>query len=337
VKVLDFGLAKALQPPEQTQESGSDSPELTSPAMIALGVMVGTPAYMSPEQARGRMVDRRADIWAFGAVLYEILAGRRAFNGEDTPETLASVLQQEVNWSAIPASTPLALRRLIERCLERDPRQRLRDIGEARILLSDPSSRAHVFSSDAAPKSSWKRQIALWLLATAAISGTVGAGILYLGQRKLQSKEVVRLALVLPEGKPLFTNRSMMTISPDGRQIVFARPSGLHLRRISESETRIIPGTEGFFNLTEPVFSPDGRQIAFHTGSDRTLRRVPVAGGAAGIICSAIFRRASPGLGREFSSRIGLPPCRQSGIGTTCGSVYFSCRRTVGRRSRLLI
>jgi serine/threonine-protein kinase len=103
VKVLDFGLAKALQPPEQTQESGSGSPELTSPAMIALGVVMGTPAYMSPEHAKGRMVDRRADSWAFGAVLYEMLAGRRAFEGEDTPETLASVLQQGIDWSVIPA------------------------------------------------------------------------------------------------------------------------------------------------------------------------------------------------------------------------------------------
>ena len=224
-------------------------------------------------------MDRRADIWAFGAVLYEMLAGRRAFQGEDTPETLASVLQQEVNWSAIHASTPVPLRRLIERCLERDPRQRLRDIGEARILLSDPDSRTHVFSNDVVPRSSWK-QIALWLLAAAAVSGIAGAGILYLGQRKLQSKEVVRLALVLPEGQTLFTNRSMMAISPDGRQIVFAKPSGLHLRRISESETRIIAGTEGLFNLTEPAFSPDGRQIAFHTGADRDAR-VPVTGGAA--------------------------------------------------------
>jgi hypothetical protein len=134
----------------------------------------------------------------------------------------------------------------------------LRDIGEARILLSDPARLADTVSSIALPSIGWKRRIALWLLAAAAVSGIAGAGILYLGQSKLQSKEVVRLALVLPEGKTLFINRSMTAISPDGRQIAFARPSGLHLRRISESETRIIPGTEGFFNLTEPAFSPDG-------------------------------------------------------------------------------
>src|SRR5215471_1374578 len=140
VKVLDFGLAKpALPSPTQTPGTEAGSPELTSPAMTAMGVMIGTPAYMSPEQVKGRPVDRRADIWAFGAVLYEMLSGRRAFQGEDVPETLAAVLQQEVDWSAIPASTPAPVRNLIARCQERDPRQRLRDIGEARILIESPS------------------------------------------------------------------------------------------------------------------------------------------------------------------------------------------------------
>jgi serine/threonine-protein kinase len=310
VKVLDFGLAKALQPPpEQTQEGRSGPQELTSPAMIALGVLLGTPAYMSPEQAKGRGVDRRADIWAFGAVLYELLSGRRVFGGDDTAETLAAVLQQEVDWSALPASTPAPLRHLIERCLERNPRQRLRDIGEARILLSNPGSLAPAFSNDVVPMSARKQGIALWLLAATAVSGIAATGFLYLGQRKLQPKEIVRLALVLPDGQALFTNRSMMAISPDGRQIVFAKPSGLHLRRISESEARIIPGTEGLFNLTEPAFSPDGRQIAFHTGGDRTLKRVPVTGGAAVTVCRA-FAPVSVTWSREgilFADAITLP------------------------------
>jgi hypothetical protein len=310
VKVLDFGLAKALQPvSEQTQEGGSDSQELTSPAMIALGVTMGTPAYMSPEQAKGQKLDCRADIWAFGAVLYEMLSGRRVFRGEDTAETLAAVLRQDIDWSAMPASTPAPLRRLIERCLEREPRQRLRDIGEARILLSDPGSLAPVLSNDVAPMSGRKRAIALWLLAATAVGGIAATAFLYLEHRKLQSKEIVRLAMVLPDGQALFTNRSMMAISPDGRQIVFAKPSGLHLRRISESEASIIPGTEGLFNLTEPAFSPDGQQIAFHSGGDRTLKRVPVTGGAAVTICSA-FAPVSVTWSREgilFADATTLP------------------------------
>jgi serine/threonine-protein kinase len=136
VKVLDFGLAKAVQP-EGMRSSGSDLPEVTSPAMIAMGVMMGTPAYMSPEQVKGRAVDRRADIWAFGAVLFEMLTRRRAFQGEDTPETLSSVLRQEIDWTALPGETPAPMCNLIARCLERDPRKRLRDIGEARIQLDE--------------------------------------------------------------------------------------------------------------------------------------------------------------------------------------------------------
>src|SRR5262245_1223797 len=140
VKVLDFGLAKpALPSPTQTPGTDAGCPELTSPTMTAMGIMIGTPAYMSPEQVKGRAVDRRADIWAFGAVVYEMLSGQRAFRGEDVPETLASVLQQELDWSAIPASTPAPVCNLIARCLERDPRQRLRDIGEARILIESAS------------------------------------------------------------------------------------------------------------------------------------------------------------------------------------------------------
>src|SRR5262249_29703771 len=134
------GLAKpALPSPEQAQGTDAGSPEITSPAMTAMGVMIGTPAYMSPEQIKGRAVDRRADIWAFGAVLFEMLSGRLAFRGEDVPETLAAVLQQEPDWSAIPGPTPAPVRNLIARCLERDPRQRLRDIGEARILIESPN------------------------------------------------------------------------------------------------------------------------------------------------------------------------------------------------------
>ena len=147
VKVLDFGLAK-LAPGSAGESSGTDrgaglnTPTLTSPAMMTgVGTILGTAAYMSPEQARGRTVDKRADVWAFGAVLYEMLSGQRAFKGDDIADTLAAVLRQDVDATVLPSSTPASVRRLIARCLERDVRQRLRDIGEARIVLADPAAR----------------------------------------------------------------------------------------------------------------------------------------------------------------------------------------------------
>src|SRR5215468_1763622 len=174
VKVLDFGLAKpALPSPEQAYGTDAGCPEITSPAMTAMGVMIGTPAYMSPEQVKGRPVDRRADIWAFGAVLYEMLSGRLAFHGEDVPETLAAVLQQEPDWSAILWSTPEPVRNLIARCLERDPRQRLRDIGEARIQLDENRLKG------AGPEGKRAREASLWrrsapFILTAAIAALAG-------------------------------------------------------------------------------------------------------------------------------------------------------------------
>src|SRR5262249_11315856 len=135
VKVLDFGLAKALQPIYTRAENAAASPTLTSPAVTGMGVLLGTAAYMAPEQAKGNAVDRRSDIWAFGAVLYEMLSGRRVFEGEGISETLASVIRQEIDWTAIPSSAPAPLRALMARCLDRDVRRRLRDIGEARIVV----------------------------------------------------------------------------------------------------------------------------------------------------------------------------------------------------------
>ena len=138
MKVLDFGLAKAMSP----EGSGASADAMSSPTLTAratqMGLIIGTAAYMAPEQAKGKPVDRRADIWAFGVVLYEMLSGRRAFEGEDVSETLAAVLTREPEFAAVPASTPPALVALMRRCLERDPKRRLRDIGEARVALEAP-------------------------------------------------------------------------------------------------------------------------------------------------------------------------------------------------------
>ena len=134
VKVLDFGLAKAMEPAAGSSPSLSMSPTITTPAMTQAGIILGTAAYMSPEQARGKTVDKRADIWAFGCVVYEMLTGQRAFKGEEISDVLAAVLRQDLDWSVLPAA-PTRLRRLLVRCLDRDPRTRLRDIGEARVEI----------------------------------------------------------------------------------------------------------------------------------------------------------------------------------------------------------
>ena len=149
-KVLDFGLAKALEPVAVPGRDATASPTITSPAhlrqghggqaMTQLGMIMGTAAYMSPEQAKGRQADKRSDVWAFGAVLYEMLSGRRAFKGDDVADTLAAVLRQDIDWTSLPASTPTSVRRLLARCLDRDASRRLRDIGEARIVLEDPAA-----------------------------------------------------------------------------------------------------------------------------------------------------------------------------------------------------
>jgi eukaryotic-like serine/threonine-protein kinase len=241
VKVLDFGLAKALQAPESARP-GSEPADITSPAMLAMGVLIGTPAYMAPEQARGRAADKRADIWAFGAVLYEMLSGRRAFPGEDLSETLASVLRHEVDWKSLPSSTPAAVRTLIARCLERDPRHRLRDIGEARIVLDSPTASA----PPATPGVNARWRLAAFVL-LAVVFGLLAGGVaLYFNGTRSAPTHVARFSLNLPNNRPLSTNRATLAISADATQIVFAAPSGLYLRSLGEPETKIIRGTEGF-------------------------------------------------------------------------------------------
>src|SRR6188768_2525670 len=175
VKVLDFGLAKAITG-ELSESSGSDathSPTLTSPATRA-GVILGTAAYMAPEQARGKTVDRRADIWAFGVVLYEMLTGRRMFEGETISDTIAAILTRSPDFNALPANTPSSVRHLLARCLDRDPKQRLRDIGEARIML-DAKMAPPAPAEPAAPVRAKGSRLP-WLVAGVAFAAAVLAG-----------------------------------------------------------------------------------------------------------------------------------------------------------------
>jgi eukaryotic-like serine/threonine-protein kinase len=278
VKLLDFGLAKAMQP--EAVPAGDVTPA-SMPRVVA-GVILGTAAYVSPEQAKGRQADKRSDVWAFGAVLYEMLSGRRAFEGESTAEILASIVGKDVDLTALPASTPESVRHLIVRCLSRDVRQRLRDVGEARIALEEPLAtavgEAEIVATLRPPRRVWRRAISLALavIFTAAIAA---AFAWYL--RPVPTLGVTRFSFTLPEGQVLSRGigRHSIAISPDGAQMVYSSvPAGLHLRSMSQLAAKVIAGTEVFSRVTEPVFSPDGRSVAFY--ADQALKRIAVAGGS---------------------------------------------------------
>ena len=294
VKVLDFGLAKITDPLASASGShGSDlalSPTLTAQATRA-GMILGTAAYMSPEQARGRAVDRRADIWAFGVVLYEMLTGRRAFEGEDVTITLANVLKEDVDWRALPADLPPAARRLLRRCLEKDPRRRLASMGDARLELDDVESGAALDSGAGvatAVPASRNRGVTIALgLAVAAGAALLTAGLM----RALTptpvsaTKDVTRLAIALPEGEEVTeTNRLPLALSPDGTMLAYVgrREEGarqLYLKRFTDRDAVALPGTEG---AASPFFSPDGRWIAFFAGTK--LKKIAVGGAALQVV-----------------------------------------------------
>jgi serine/threonine protein kinase/Tol biopolymer transport system component len=303
VKVLDFGLAKALEPVAPIGGDARGSPTITSPAITQLGVILGTAAYMSPEQAKGQLADKRSDIWSFGAVLHEMLSGRRTFRGDDIADTLASVLRQDVDWTALPASTPASVRHLVARCLERDVKRRLRDIGEARIVLDDPAVPVMKKPGDSSPVahsfSLWRRAIPL-VVGSIVIGAVAGLAAWYL--KPSPTLPVTRFPFILPEGQAFLTvggiGRSV-AMSPDGTQMVYvatpppdgrqdtdpARRPQLYLRSMSQLDAKPIPGTGLYEGISEPVFSPDGRSIAFFARADRTLKTIAVTGGAAVKIC----------------------------------------------------
>ena len=260
--------------------------------MTQLGVILGTAAYMSPEQAKGRQADKRSDIWAFGCVLYEMLTGQRAFKGDDVADTLAAVLRQDIDWTALPASTPASVRRLIARCLDRDVRRRLRDIGEARIVLDDPAALARRDAGERARRSRRRGPCGdarfrscsprSWPVCSRARHGVP--------QTVAGAPRRHSIPVHAPRGPGVHRTgrRQLVAISPDGAQMVYAANTRLYLRSMSELEARAIPGTERHRrSVTNPVFSPDGRSVAFWSSADQTLKRIAVTGGAAVTICPA--------------------------------------------------
>ncbi len=274
VKVLDFGLAKTFEQ-DRTSGRATDSPTITSPAMTTPGVILGTAAYMAPEQARGRPVDRRADIWALGAVLFEMLTGRRAFDADDITDTVVAVLTREPDWSALPAETPAPIRRLLRRCLQKDRKQRLDSAAALRLEIDDALGDA-VQPADAAASSAMRRPAALpWTAAAVAAASALAMLLAWAPWRPAVTAPETRLDIVTPiGGEP-----TSFALSPDGRQIVLAAPGdggvGLWLRDLAATTARPLSGTEG---ALYPFWSPDGRSIGFFASG--MMKRVDLAGGA---------------------------------------------------------
>jgi eukaryotic-like serine/threonine-protein kinase len=292
VKVLDFGLAKATDLASGAAVDRGQAPTLTSPAMMTgVGVILGTAAYMSPEQARGQPIDKRTDIWAFGCVLYEMLAGRRAFPGATLTDTLAGIIEREPDWSALPPAAPLTVRRLSRRCLEKDPKRRLHDIADARIELEEPVEVAAAASTDHAATGHWTpREVSIaksfGAFATACLIG-LASYFFYVYERAPTIAAPTRLSVFTP-GQ--ITPQLSATISPDGRQLVFVSTdatgkSMLWVRSLSALDARVLPGTE---NAAHPFWSPDGRYLGFQAAGK--IKTVEANGGPVQILADAYGR-----------------------------------------------
>jgi eukaryotic-like serine/threonine-protein kinase len=287
VKVLDFGLAKALAPEIASSAAIENSPTITSPfQMSQLGVILGTAAYMAPEQAKGKAVDKRADIWAFGCVLYEMLTGRRAFAGEDVTDTLAAIVRADPDWSALPSDTPSAVRTLLRRCLEKDPRERLPDIGAARLELKD--TRAAVVSSpQPAAEVSRRKPLVPWLVAAVATVTAIAAIAYHGAVRPLPDARVYK-SIIVPPAPLLAAPVRRLQISPDGRRLAFVAPDAtgrtvLWVRPLDDAQAQPLRGTEG---AGAPFWSPDSRWIAFQ--ADGRLKKVEASGGTVTTIAQSV-------------------------------------------------
>ena len=307
VKILDFGLAKAFT------EQGIDGDLSKSPTLTAApthsGMILGTPAYMSPEQAQGAVVDKRTDIWAFGVVMYEVLSGRRLFNGASMADTLAAVLRAEIDWKALPTETPAGMTRLLQRCLARDRKRRLRDIGDARIEIEDLSGLPT--SPDPVPSPvafRGRRALLLFggLIVAALAAGAILSRVL---TRAPIAPAVIRVSQTLPSDQvPSGRQRSRLCLSPDGTKLVYVANKRLYLRSLDSLSTVELPGSD---QAMDPFFSPDGKWIGFWLIGH--IKKIPVNGGNPVIICSTEANGASWGsddtilIGGVYSGILRVP------------------------------
>ncbi|MBX7184906.1 MAG: protein kinase, partial [Vicinamibacteria bacterium] len=299
VKILDFGLARIYDAPPplaDTDPDGAPSATTLASPMTEGGIIHGTPAYMSPEQARGAALDQRSDIWAFGCILYEMLTARRAFAGNTTSDIIAKILEREPDWTALPAGMPPGLEHELRRCLEKNPKRRLRHIADARFdehptALSDGAAGA----SSRGPAS----RLPTWALIGAAfIAGGALAWLRRSGGAPIAAAPIARLTLTIPADQTLeiVAGARPLAIAPDGRRVAYAAlkngSTGLYVRAVDAFEPVALEGTEG---AGFPFFSPDGQSIAFF--ADGMLKRVAISGGAPVPICEAPGERPG-GRGR---------------------------------------
>src|SRR5262245_30987512 len=298
VRVLDFGLAKALAPDGTSSADGMNSPTLTARA-TQMGFILGTAAYMAPEQARGKVVDRRADIWSFGVVVTELLTGERAFKGEDVSEVLARVIERDPDLSRLPPAVPPSLRKLLVRCLVKDPKQRLRDIGEARIAIDEAQRELTQASSvstavaipvaasmapAAAATPTWRRGLP-WAIAAALLIALVIQVARNPAPQVIASESVRRLQIALPQGVELYTAvGAAVSLSPDGSSLALVGVrDGVRqafLRRFDAFDVEPVKGTESAVSC---VFSLDGKELLVGL-SDTSLRRIRLGDGFTEIV-----------------------------------------------------
>ncbi len=299
VKVLDFGLAKAYAG-GQEEPSLSASPTLSNLA-TQQGIILGTAAYMSPEQARGKNVDKRADIWAFGCLVYEMLTGQAAFQGEDVTEILAAVVKGGANLDLLAANIHPRIREVITRCLQKDLKRRYSTITDARYeieqALADPNG---LFVQQAAAVKPRKRlRFGLPWVAVTAILCVLAGGVAVWKLRPSEPRQVIRFDYDVPDGQQFYdlTWQSNLAVSPDGKKFVYTTTKGLYLRAVDELTAKLIAGTEG--NISQPFFSPDGKWIGYITVSDKQLKKISINGGAPVTLCSV---SAAMMLGASWSA-----------------------------------
>ena len=300
VKVLDFGLAKttAVARPGSASNQEVAESDRHEAGVTSEGLILGTAQYMSPEQARGHALDKRVDVWAFGCVLYEMITGQPAFGGETLSDTIAAVLDREPSWSALPATTPGPIRRLLPRCLEKDLGRRWRDIGDARIeieaALTVPTADGTV------PQVGETSRRTLWWVAAALLLSTTAGGVLAWHLKPAstlagRTPPVVERLQIAPVER-LAESDGVITVSPDGRRIAYAAETAgrrhLYVREIDQFDSKAVPGTDG---VSQAAFSPDGQSLVFV--ADRTMKKVTLAGGTP-----ITLRESVEGAGLSWTS-----------------------------------
>ena len=278
VKVLDFGLAKWSTDGPLIAADAAASTTITQ--MSRVGVLIGTAAYMSPEQVRGKQADRRSDVWAFGCVLYEMLAGRRAVEGDEVSDILANVLKSSIDWTRLPAQMPASLRRLLRHCLEKDRAQRLPDLAVAKLEIADATT--HVVGPTTSTRATTRRGWIPWAIATVGLLSAAVAVAFWAPWRTAPAAAPLRMTVALGADASLAggVGSAKTVLSPDGSTLAFVARQGqrtqLYVRHMDQLRAAPLAGTD---DASSPVFSPDGQWIAFYSGGK--LKKIPVDGGAA--------------------------------------------------------